>query len=195
MIMNRRMLLTAGLAASAAACATGGGLVEPGAYSKAAGLSITLGRQWSDLTFMLPNRPPNVRMLSVDGPLLNRLFVAALEPGQGLVRPLDRDTPRPIFRADMSDTEAVEFVIDSLAAMQMEAPEATALRLQAMGAAAGIRFDISTRTAQGLNLSGTALIARSDERLRALIYIAPSEHYYAALLPEVEQILASAAAA
>ncbi len=194
MSIGRRAFVFGALALGATGCATGA-LVEPGVYNKASGLNVTLGRQWSDLTFMLPNRPPNVRMLSIDGPLLNRLFVASLAPGESLVRPVDRDTPRPTYRADMSDTEAVEFVIDCLAAMQLEAPEANALRPQSMGAAPGVRFDIATRTAEGLNIAGTALVARTGDKLRVLVFIAPSEHYYGALLPEVEQILASAAAA
>ena len=181
------------LAIAAASCATGT-LVEPGVYDKVPGTALTLQRAWSDLTFLLPNRPPNVRMLSIDGPLLNQLLVATLNDGDSLVRPVDRDTPRPVFRADMNDTEAVEFVVDCLAAMQYEAPESSALRPQTFGAHAGVRFDIATRTAEGLNMSGTALVALVGGKLHVLLFIAPSEHYYGSLLPDIEAAFAGARA-
>ena len=193
MNLSRRALLAGALAATAAGCATGG-LVEPGVYDKTPGTTVTLRRAWSDLTFALPNRPRNVRMLSVDGPLLNQLFIASLNEGESLVRPFDRDTPRPVYRADMSDTETVEFVVDCLAAMQYEAPESSALRPQNFGAHPGVRFDIATRTAEGLNISGTALVARVGGKLRVLLFLAPSEHYYGALLPDIEAAFASAQA-
>lgn len=167
-------------------------LVEPGA-TKALGnvYTVTVSRPWSDITSMLRPRPPNVRLLSIDGPFLNRLYLASLTEDQSLVRPEDRDTPRPTFRADMNDTELVEFVIDCIA-QEYQAPEATNLRPQNFGEAPGVRFDISARTSYGLNISGTALVSRQGDRLHVMLYLAPSEHYYAALLPEVERIFASA---
>jgi hypothetical protein len=176
-----------------AGCAETGVLVPAGAYGKAPGFALTVRRSWSDITYLLPGRPPNVRQLSIDGPLLNRLLLAGLDPGQGLVKPADKNTPRPIFRDDMTDSELVEFVIDSLAAMEYQSPESASLRPQTLGGAPGVRFDISARTADGLNISGTALVARADKKLHVLIFLAPSEHYYPALLPDVEAAFTSAA--
>jgi hypothetical protein len=193
MMTTRRAVLAAPIAAFAAGCATGGGIVT-GQYRAANAFNVTLGREWSDISWLLPNRPPNVRLLSIDGPLLNRLYLAALEPGQSLVRPSDRDTPRPTFRADMNDTELVEFVIDCVA-QEYQTPEATALRPQNLGASPGVRFDVTARTAEGLNISGTALAALTGERLHLMLFLAPSEHYYGALAGDVEAIFASAAAA
>ncbi|MBL8530394.1 MAG: hypothetical protein JNK94_01555 [Hyphomonadaceae bacterium] len=190
MTLTRRMLFAGALAAAAltASCATGG-LVS--GDLKSGDATVTLAREWSDVTFMLPNRPPNVRMLSVDGPLLNRLYLANLEPGQSLLRLPDRDTPRPLYRADMSESELVEFVIDCIA-QEYQNPEAAALRPHTLGETPAVRFDISTRTAEGLNISGTAMVARQNDRLHVLLYLAPSEHYYASLAPDVESVFASA---
>jgi len=188
---TRRALLlgAAGTSLFIAGCATGrlvNGPVEN------AGATITLSREWSDITFLLPSpRPRNVKLLSIDGPQLNRLYLAALRPGESLLRPRDRDTPRPTYHADMSDTELVEFVVDCVA-QEYQSPEAGALRPQNMGAVPGVRFDIATRTAEGLDISGTALVARQGERLHLLLFLAPTEHYYAALLPDVDAIFASA---
>jgi hypothetical protein len=193
MIASRReFLLTAGAAALLAGCATKSGEVS-GAYQRLGSFNVAFARPWSDITFMLPNRPRNMRLLSVDGPLLNRLYLAALEPGESLLRPRDNDTPRPIYRADMSDTELVEFVIDCVA-VEYQAPEATALRPQDFAGSPGVRFDLSARTSDGLNITGTALVARAGQWLHMMLFLAPSEHYYAVMLPEVETIFAGAVA-
>ncbi len=75
-------------------CAAGGRLIEPGPYEGTA-FNVNVTRQWSDVTFLLMPRPQNVRLLSIDGPNLNRLYIAGLEPSQSLVRPRDPDTPAP----------------------------------------------------------------------------------------------------
>ncbi len=91
----------------------------------------------------------------------------------------------------MSDTELVEFVIDSLA-VTYQNPESTALRPQILAGSPGVRFDINTRTEDGLNMSGTALVARAGETLNLLLFLAPSEHYYGAYAAEIDAIFASA---
>jgi hypothetical protein len=186
---TRRAVLMGATAALAAGCGTSG--ARSGTYNAANAYNVNLAREWSDITFMLQPRPRNLRLLSIDGPLLNRLYLAALQPGESLLRHRDRDTPRPTYRTDMSDTEVVEFIVDCVA-QEYQAPEASALRPQNFGAYPGVRFDLSARTAEGLNTSGTALAARVGERLHVMLFLAPSEHYYAALLPEVEAIFASA---
>lgn len=194
--LTRRAALW-GVAAGGAAlssCATSV-LVPQGAYTANDAFSVTLQRPWSDLTNYLMPRPPGVRMLSIDGPMLNRLYLATLEPGGSLVRPVDRDTPRPTYRADMGDTEIVEFITDCVA-VEFQSPESSALRPQNLGSLPGVRFDLLTRTQAGLDIGGTALAARgADDKLNLMLYLAPREHYYARLLPDVEAAFTSAALA
>lgn len=191
MNINRRGLLL-GLAASAtlAACA-GVRLVEAGDYRAGNAFAVTLQRRWSDISAMLMPRPPGVQLLTIDGPALNQLYLAVIEPGGSFVRPADEDTPRPLYRTDMGDTELVEFVIDSLAVTYQE-PQSSALRPQTLAGTPGVRFDISARTQAGLNMSGTALVARSGDKLHMLMFLAPSEHYYGAYQADVDAIFASA---
>lgn len=185
---TRRLLLLGG-AALLAGCASSGVVSGP---VVSGGTTITLAREWSDITFLLPTpRPRNVKMLSIDGPLLNRLYIATLAPGESLLRHRDRDTPRPVYRDDMSDNEVVEFVIDCVA-QEYQGPEASALRPQTFGGAPGVRFDINTRTSDGLEFSGTALAARVGDRLRLMLFLAPREHYYGAMLSEIETVFAGA---
>jgi hypothetical protein len=163
-----------------------------GPYSAGA-FTVTLDRQWSDISEIMAQRPRNVRLLSTDGPLLNRLYIAsAIEPDQFLVKPARREFPTPVFRADMSESELVEFVVDSVAALDYLRPEALDLRPEQFGGREGIRFEIRAQTAEGLDISGTAILARVGDRLHVMLYLAPSEHYYERLLPDVERVFASA---
>ena len=178
-------------AAALSSCATST-LAPQGPYVANGAFRVTLQRPWSDLTNYLMPRPPGVRMLSIDGPMLNRLYLATIEPGGSLVRPADRDTPRPTYRSDMGDTEIVEFITDCVA-VEFQSPEASALRPQNFGALPGVRFDLSTRTESGLDIGGAALAARgAEDKLHLILYLAPREHYYARLLPDGEAAFASA---
>ena len=159
------------------------GPYDAGAYS------VTLSRPWTET---LTRQPKNMRLLTVDGALLNRLhFYSGLAEGDALIYVRDRDTPRPTYRADMTESELVELVVDSLAT-ELQAPEATNLRPQNFGAASGIRFDLAAQTSAGLDISGTALVAQADGKLNVILYLAPSEHYYGSLLQSVESAFASA---
>jgi hypothetical protein len=194
MSLTRRVVIAAPFAAAlGAGCASTSAVT--GEYKSVGTYAVTLNRQWSDMTNAMLRRPENVRMLSIDGPLLNRFYLASLMPGQSMIRLADRDTPIPTYRTDMSDSEIVEFVVDCVAAMQFQSPSAAALRPQQFVGAPGIRFDIATRTSEGLNISGAALAARRNDRLNVMLFLAPSEYYYGALLPDVEAAFASARAA
>lgn len=186
------MIKAAALAAALALSACAAVAAVEGPYSAAGAYTVTLDRQWSDISAVMTQRPRNVRLLSVDGPLLNRLYIAsAIEPGQFLVKPARREAPTPTFRADMSETELVEFVIDSVAALGYLRPESRNLRPDLFGGREAVRFEIEAQTPEGLAFSGTALLARAGDRLHLILYLAPTEHYYARLLPHVEQVFAS----
>lgn len=191
MSISRRGLLL-GLASSAvlAGCASVK-LIEPGDYRAGNAFAVSLHRPWSDISATLTPRPAGVQLLTIDGPALNQLYLAVIQPGGSFIRPVDNDTPRPLYRTDMGDTELVEFVIDSLAVNYQE-PRSTELRPQTLAGVPGVRFDIAARTQGGLNMSGTALVARAGDRLHMLLFLAPSEHYYGAYQEQVDAIFASA---
>jgi hypothetical protein len=191
-VLSRRQVLASAAALSVAGCATSG--VVTGAYKVGANFSITLGDKWADISTWLGDRGPGVRLLTIDGPWLNRLYIIdGLKPGQSLLRPERRDRPNPAYRDNMTSRELVEFVVDSVAMIGYQAPEATNLRPAKFGDADGVRFDIATRTRQGLLIDSTALVAQRNGRLHLMLFLAPREHYYAATLPEVEKIFASVA--
>ena len=97
----------------------------------------------------------------------------------------------PQYRVDMSQTELVEFVTDTLAKDGYQNIATRALRPAGFGTLSGVRFDLNAQTPDGLNILGTALFAESDKKLNLIIYLAPEEYYYALRAAEVERILGS----
>jgi hypothetical protein len=152
----------------------------------------TTGREWSDITRAVANQPANVRLLSIDGPLLNRLYIIGpMSPGDAIVKPQGKDTRTPTYRGAMSPNELVELVTDSVAALDYQRPQASGLRPAKFAGEDALRFDIATKTKDGLDISGSAETAEIKGKLYVVLYLAPTEHYYGAHLPDVEAILAS----
>lgn len=167
-------------------------LAPAGAYAVGTH-TVTLGRSWSDISIIIAGRPKNVRLLSIDGPLLNRLYIAdGLASGQFIVKPLKKERPTPTWKTGMSPNEQVEFVADSVAALDYQRVETSNLRPARVGDVDGLRFDISAKTAEGLDISGIAQVAESGGKLFMILYLAPSEHYFAAQKAEVEGVMTSA---
>ncbi|EJL34759.1 hypothetical protein PMI01_01452 [Caulobacter sp. AP07] len=162
-----------------------------GAY-KVGASQVTLGHEWSDISAIMYQRPAKVRLLSMDGPLLNRLYVTdGLAPGEFMVKPLAKERPTPTYRAGMAPNELVEFVSDSVAALDYQRVETEDLRPAKFAGGDGLRFDLKAKSKEGLDVSGTALVAEKAGKLYVVLYIAPTEHYYAVELPEVETVIGS----
>jgi hypothetical protein len=152
----------------------------------------TTAREWSDITRTVPGQPAYVRLLSIDGPLLNRLYIIGpMAPGDAIVRTPDKNSRTPTYRNAMSPTEVVELVTDSVAALDYQRPEASGLRPAKFAGEDALRFDIATKTKDGLDISGSAETAEIKGKLYVVLYLAPTEHYYGAHLPDVDAILAS----
>ena len=167
-----------------------------GAFKVGNAYSVTLTRQWADISQIMNARPKNVRLLSIDGPLLNRLYLTdALSPGDYLVKPASKEKPTPTYRADLSPTEIVEFVANSVSALDYLKVETSNLRPGQFAGTQGIRFDLTATTKEGLDISGTALATEKGGKLYVILCLAPTEHYYGDVLPEVEAIMQSASVA
>jgi len=153
---------------------------------------VTLGRMWSDAS-AFSGRVKAVKMLTIDGWQLNRLYVIdGLKSGDHIVRPASKESPTPTFKAGMTPNEQVEFVTDSITAMGYQRVETDGLRPATIGGATGLRADIVARTPEGLDIAGTTQIVEVHDRLYIILYLAPAEHYYGATKAEVDGIMASA---
>ena len=192
--MKRRLLAGALVAVSLAlaSCATVTD-APAGAYAVGADYSVTLTRQWSDVSAIMNARPKKVHLLSIDGPLLNRLYLTeGLAPGDFMVKPTAKDKPTPTYRADLSATEVVEFVANSVSALDYQKVETSNLRPQPFAGGDALRFDIKAQSMDGLNISGSALASESHGKLYVILFLAPSEHYYDDGMSEVEKVMHSA---
>ena len=138
-------------------------------------------------------RPKNVRLLSLDGPALNRLYLTdGLVAGDFLVKPTAKEKPTPTYQKGMAPTELVEFVANSVSALNYERVETSGLRPTKLAGADGLRFDIKAKTHDGLEMAGTAAVAETGGKLYVILYLAPREHYFQATLSEVEAVIGSA---
>ncbi|GGD02720.1 hypothetical protein GCM10011342_09620 [Aquisalinus flavus] len=150
---------------------------------------ITLGETWS--AYPRDTRT-KLRNLTIDGDALNSLtFAASLEDGHTLIKTYDRERLLPVYRSDMSQTEVVEFIRDSLSVGGMADATITSLRPEPFGPLEGVRFDVTGATQRGLNMSGTGKAAIEDGKLHLIIYTAPTEYYFELHEYEVNEILGS----
>lgn len=193
--MNQRLvavLLTLSLSLVGCAAVTS---VPAGPMALGAG-QVTLGRAWSDISLIMPARSKKVHLLSLEGPLLNRLYVTeGMKAGDYMIRPLAKELPTPTVRADMSMSEQIEFLADSVAAMDYIHVETSHPRPVMFGASRGVRIDITAETRDGLEIKGVGTVARdSAGQLYVILYLAPAEYYFDAGLAEVESIIATARA-
>lgn len=182
------LAITLALTLSACASIT---LAPAGAY-KVGSATVALDRNWSDLSPVMAGQPKHVRLLSIDGPLLNRLYLTdGLKPGDFIVRPARREATTPVYQADMSVTEQVEFVADSVTALDYQRVETSGLRPVEIAGERGVRFDIQAQTSEGLDIKGLGQAVRRGDRLYVAIYLAPAEHYFAASRASAEAVMDS----
>lgn len=171
-------LATAALV-SLAACAGGPTLAPAGKFTQGA-QSVTLDRDWSAYT---ADSRTKTRMLTVDGVLLNRLYVSdGLSPSDPLfIDPTHGDTesnPAPRGKADMSLSEQMEYVATALTVLDYQKVETQSPKPVTVSGAKGVRFEFTAKTSDGLNIKGLAQAVSKDKKNFYVIYIAPAEHYY-----------------
>jgi len=200
MIRTTAKLAVGGLIAGVllAGCASGPTLAPAGNLAVGDGYSVSLDRNWSDVTGSLGiGKAPKVRVLTIDGILLNRLDVS-----QGLgsadplmVSPAAGDTSsNPALRgkADMSLSEQMEFVAQSVSALDYHKVETANPKPVRVGSVKGVRFELTAVTAEGLNIRGLAQAISSKGQSYYIVYLAPAEHYYDANLKSATAVMDSA---
>lgn len=180
--------LAAGLALSACTTVT---LAPAGSYAVGKGSTVTLTRDWSDFTPISGLK--KVRMLSIDGPLLNRLYLSeGLVTGDYIVQPTNRrEVTTPVYNSAMSVTEQVEFVAGSVTALSYERVATSGVRPVQVNGQRGVRFDIEAATKEGLIIKGRGQAVKSGDTLYVAVYLAPAEHYFAQSLASAEAAMDS----
>lgn len=194
-ISKTKVILFSALALALSACASAPVLAPPGAFGS--GQTVQLDRNWSDLSATWQQNNKKVRLLTIDGMLLNRLYVSQ---GLGAEDPLmigpqgNRNThPAPRPAANMSLSEQMEYVGRALTEMGYLRVETKTPRPVTVSGQRGIRFEISMRTTDGLAMSGLAQAVNKNGLNYYIIYLAPSAHYYGVTLPNAVKVMDSAA--
>ncbi len=114
--------------------------------------------------------------LTRHGPLLDRLFVASLADGRGLVTPGFEAYPRWWTSTPVDGLDG--FLAASLTALGYENVHVTARRGHAFANERGVLYSLSLERPGGLEISGVALAGVKDEMLDLLLFVAPSNHYF-----------------
>lgn len=189
-LSKRSRLAVLGAALVLSACTTVT-LAPAGAYAVGKTSQVTLNRDWSDFTPISGLK--KVRMLSIDGPLLNRLYISeGLVTGDAIVQPGNRkEATTPTYHASMSVTEQVEFVANSVTALSYERVTTSNVRPTQINGQRGVRFDMEAATESGLLIQGRGQAVKNGDALHIAIYLAPQEHYFAASLPAAEAAMDS----
>src|SRR5262245_11992667 len=170
--------------AALAACTTYGSVGLEN--RKIAGVySVSPQIQWNRYT------DGDLEVWTVDGPLLNALqFTSALGDGDALYDIAGREE-MPRFRSNMSESEVMEFVVDSLAAAGAQKVEETGLAPASFGQRPGFRFDLAYQSGDGLDKLGSVLGMLKDGKLYLIIYTGAAQHYYPKYKAAVEALFAS----
>lgn len=186
-----KSLAKLGLAGSAlalmlTACASAPTLAPAGAF-KAGGPTVTLDRDWS----LYPQgMGPKTKMLTIDGLLLNRLYVSDGLSGTDplFVDPIKGDNesnPAPRAKGEMSLSEHMEYVTNAVTVLGYLKVETRNPKPVTISGVKGVRFEFTAKTTEGLNIHGLAQAASAKGLNYYIVYIAPDEHYYAASLTNV----------
>ncbi len=174
------------------ACATGPTLAPKGAFASGKD-TVTLDRDWSlyPAGLIMTGMGPKTKLLTLDGPLLNRLYVS---DGLGADDPLfisptkgdSSSNPAPRGKANMSLSEQIEYVATAIGTLDYQKVQTSAPKPVTVGGAKGVRFEITAKTSDGLNVHGLAQAVSKGGLNYYVVYLAPDNHYYNASLPAVQ---------
>lgn len=156
----------------------------PGPYRIAGTFEVTLDRVWSDFT---PEDARSLRLLSLNGPAIDRLYLGAFRANEGLARRVKAGA-----RAQALSTDAAaQFIDESVRALGYAPPVMTDAAAHPFGEAPGARATLTTKTGDGLLIDGEARLAAHAGRLCVMLHLAAHEYYFAATAPAVHAAMDS----
>ncbi len=132
---------------------------------------------------------------TVDGPGLEVLrFFKGLDDGDALfTRPagMAKGIKFPTYRAGMTASEVMEFVVESLGRAGAADLEARGLQPAQFGSVPGFRFELTFATGSGLEMRGLAAGAVIEDALHLILYTGTRVHYFPKYRDDVERLLGS----
>lgn len=180
--MKRYLILAALLLA---ACATTFSVVEPGRIAVTDLYSVQPSIKWSSV------KVDNGQVWTVDGFALQALrFVGGVKDGGVYFEAPDKKRKIP-FRADMTETEIAEMVVDEFSLSGAKNVELQSLRPQKFGTIDGFGFDIDYVTGDGVEAHALVVGTVHDSTLYLILYTGTSLHYFDRYADEAKSIIDS----
>ena len=132
-----------------------------------------------------------VKVWTVDGPRLERIhFVTGLEEDEVLFEGKDEEK-KPRFHKNMTPSEIMEFVVDSMTLAGLQKIEATNLRPEKFGTIGGFRFEMSFLSEKGLEEQGFVCGAVVERKLYLIMYSGSKAYYFPKYKDHVERMIES----
>jgi hypothetical protein len=179
-----RSLLVLLVALGLSGCATYR-LVEPRAVTVAEILVVEPQIPWSSIS------RGSWETWTVDGAALQSLqFLTGIADGEPLFS--GGSDKRPRFRKDMTPSDVMELVVDSMAHGSGQQVQATGLRPASFAGSEGFRFEWTGTTRQGLERRGLVAGAIVKDKLYLVAYSGAADHYYAKHAGDAERVILSA---
>jgi hypothetical protein len=165
------------LAALLAGCATGGGpLVKTGPNPAGGRLTIDSEMEWTRFA------AARYQLWTIDGPLLNRLYLVPRVREKEFIFLGERQTKRrpdgAFYQRGLRADELRDLILDGLRAVGAVNLEARDLRPANFSGRDGLRFEFSMANEEGLKYQGMAAAFEHEKGLALAIFLAPSEFYY-----------------
>jgi hypothetical protein len=158
-------------------------------------LAVRAPREWNKVSSRIFTDIRDVEDWTQNGPYLDGIsFVTGLKDGKALVYQRSRDDRQvPKFRSNMTPPE-IAAMIESLFRVRGGAVEftTTSFAPRPFLGANGFQYDYEHLDSDEVRRRGRAVGAVVDGKLYLILFDAARSHYYSALLPDFEAIVASA---
>lgn len=129
---------------------------------------------------------------TVDGFSLEAVrFVKGLDDGEPLLFEQPRQTKPPTFRANMTPSEIMEFVVDSWSLAGAQQVKASSLRPRKFGKLDGFAFDMAYLLRNGLEAQGMVAGAVAKGKLHLIMYTGTRRHYFPKYRDDVDRMMDS----
>jgi len=171
------------------ACTTTMTAAPVGALALKDSATVNLTQSWTSVPDALHNAKGTV--LTKDGMTLNRVHIITVEPGKEMIDVNDKSLEYPVYTEGMTSLEQINFVTSSLARMGLSDVQTASVTPATLSGTDGIRFDINGKYTSGLNLRGKVGMAETESGLNMIIFVAPSEYYYARDIAEVDNMIST----
>jgi hypothetical protein len=129
-----------------------------------------------------------------NGPLLETVvFVTGLPDGKSLVKQRKKDDAQvAVFRADMTPNDLVSMIETSYRVGGITVFAVDSVDPAPFLGGTGLRMRYHYAPSDGISKKGSAVLRVVDKKLYVMKLEGVSSHYYDAVLPEFEQMVASA---